>query len=330
MWMEEARLDAILCSCRRSLPSLRSGIRCYMSFVAHCAIAGKERKPQYFPPSLETLLAWSSLFRCPGTWSNYIGYVKTACMLCKASTAVLDDPAMRRAKSSIAKRRNFIPRTPLWIRRQLVEEVFTSTVGVEGLEAYAHLYLMTYCFLLRLPSEALPVCAGPCDGPATLHREGDKIVLTLARRKNRPQGSRLVRGCWCKQSKATCPLHVLGPFLDKHASGQPLFKGITAACALGVLRDILKTLQVPDFEKYRTHDLRRGHAKDLQLSGTSGSCLSVGCVWLSVVKGAPLWVILAAGEWTSPAFLRYLDIHRLETDLVIQAHIENSDEEPDS
>jgi hypothetical protein len=47
------------------------------------------------------------------------------------------------------------------------------------------------------------------------------------------------------------------------------------------------------------------------------------------VRGAPLYVILAAGEWASPAFLSYLDIHRLETDLVIQAHLENSDEEPD-
>jgi hypothetical protein len=64
-------------------------------------------------------------------------------------------------------------------------------------------------------------------------------------------------------------VHVLGPFLDQHASGQPLFKGITAASALGMLRDLLGAMQVPDSDKYRTHDLRRGHAKDLQLSGES-------------------------------------------------------------
>ena len=36
------------------------------------------------------------------------------------------------------------------------------------------------------------------------------------------------------------------------------------------------------------------------------------------VAGAPLWQILAAGEWRSPAFLEYMDIHRLENDVVVQ------------
>ena len=32
-WVESARLDAVLGSCARSLPSLRSGIRCYIAFA---------------------------------------------------------------------------------------------------------------------------------------------------------------------------------------------------------------------------------------------------------------------------------------------------------
>ena len=62
---------------------------------------------------------------------------------------------------------------------------------------------------------------------------------------------------------------------------------------------------------FRTQDLRRGHALDLQLSG------------------APLWAILSAGEWKSPAFLQYLDMHRLETELVVQAHLDESEGEGD-
>ena len=42
-------------------------------------------------------------------------------------------------------------------------------------------------------------------------------------------------------------------------------------------------------------------------------------------QGAPLWEILAAGEWKSPAFLLYLDMHQLERDLVVQAHVDDSD-----
>ena len=41
-----------------------------------------------------------------------------------------------------------------------------------------------------------------------------------------------------------------------------------------------------------------------------------------------MYVILAAGEWRSPAFLKYLDMRRLETDVVLQAHMdEESDDE---
>ena len=45
--------------------------------------------------------------------------------------------------------------------------------------------------------------------------------------------------------------------------------------------------------------------------------------------GAPLWEILAAGEWTSPAFFKYLDLHRLDTELVVQAHAGESDSDMD-
>ena len=45
------------------------------------------------------------------------------------------------------------------------------------------------------------------------------------------------------------------------------FRSITAANALKVLRVMLGLVGVTDPEKYRTHDLRRGHAKDLQLAG---------------------------------------------------------------
>ena len=57
-----------------------------------------------------------------------------------------------------------------------------------------------------------------------------------------------------------------------------------------------------------------------------GMCFSVLVMeaWV-YASGAPLWEILAAGEWSSPAFLKYLDLHRLDTELVVQAHACESD-----
>ena len=96
---------------------------------------------------------------------------------------------------------------------------------------------------------------------------GDYLLVVLKSQKNRPDGSRLVRGCWCRECPRTCPVHVLGPLLSKRQSGTKLFPHATAAGALRVLREMLDILGLPKAELYRTHDFRRGHAKDLQLSG---------------------------------------------------------------
>ena len=67
-------------------------------------------------------------------------------------------------------------------RRQRVEQIVTVLKSVNGQEQYASLFLLAYAFLLRLPSEALPVRVGPCEGRATLTLAGDKLVLNLASR----------------------------------------------------------------------------------------------------------------------------------------------------
>ena len=51
-------------------------------------------------------------------------------------------------------------------------------------------------------------------------------------------------------------------------------------------------------------------------------------IWL--FAGAPLHEILAAAEWSSPAFMKYINLHSLERDLVVQSHCEESDDEVES
>ena len=135
----------------------------------------------------------------------------------------------------------------------------------------AVLYLFTYVFLLRLPSEALPAIAGGegCpDAHSILVCDGSKLTLTLQSRKNRPQGSQLTRGCWCSKSAATCPVRVLGRIVGSRSPGEPLFGGISSKRAATNLRHMLHETGVKKSSHYRTHDLRRGHARDLQLAGS--------------------------------------------------------------
>jgi len=50
------------------------------------------------------------------------------------------------------------------------------------LAMYGKLFLVTYVFLLRLPSEALPITVGRESSGNALFLEGDELVLRLRRR----------------------------------------------------------------------------------------------------------------------------------------------------
>ena len=64
---------------------------------------------------------------------------------------------------------------------------------------------------------------------------------------------------------------------------------------------------VPNAQLFRSQDMRRGHAKDLQDAGKS------------------IKEILSAGEWKSPAYLKYQDLDKYEHDIILSAHLDDSD-----
>ena len=124
---------------------------------------------------------------------------------------------------------------------------------------------------IRLPSEALPVQKGDVDnipmGKSVIYDDGRAVTLLLRWRKNTLEETRITRTCWCSQSRATCPVHVMRVLLDKLSVGAALFPKISKSSALVTLRRMLAELDVPMATSYGTHDLRRGHARDLQSSG---------------------------------------------------------------
>ena len=305
VWYKSARTAAISGSCPKSHKSAMSGLRCYVAF-GEAVGAG-------LPPSTDDLLAWSQLFRSSGTFMNYVGYVKFACDLMELPCAHLDQRLLARAKSSIDKRRQFVPRGQYFLRLDMVCMLLRLAEGVPPLLPYAMAFLTSYVFLLRLPSECLPIrtdgVGESADEQAVIEVTGEKISLKLRTRKNKLHGSLLVRRCWCKSCLETCPVHVLGAYYKDLGEGVKPFKHITAASALRVLRDMLGQLEVERAGLYRTHDFRRGHARDMQACGRT------------------LAEILQAGEWSSPAFMKYLDMMALERDAVMEAHLDESGDE---
>ena len=116
-----------------------------------------------------------------------------------------------------------------------VAVVFYRDVDVDGLRLFVTARLRShshaaffpgplFALFARVPSECWPIVAcgggeGNVFGPSQVHKSelyfaGDMLVLCLKSRKNRPEGSRLVRSCWCSRCTLTCPVHVLGPYFQ--------------------------------------------------------------------------------------------------------------------
>lgn len=308
-WLSSARAAALLGACPRSIASFKSGVAAWFAFAREAlALHGRE-----LPPSADGLLAWSLLFRSDLTFSNYISHVKLACQVCGLPVDVFRDTPLRRAKCAIRKRGAFLPRAPLFIREDALCALLKQANERQESAVFAQLFLVTYVFLLRLPSEALGISF---DGVAFRQGAGASLILCdgllqlkLARRKNKQFGSVLQRACWCARCTATCPVHALGAWFAGLPVGTKPFSDITAAGSLSTLRFFLAQLGVKDAALYRTHDLRRGHALDLQQ------------------RGGTLREILQAGEWSSPAFLSYLDMTQLELGAVVEAHLAESEDD---
>ena len=88
----------------------------------------------------------------------------------------------------------------LSLARNRVELMINWCTEKSMFESIVPVFVMAYAFMLRLPSEALPIVVGPSDDASSFFKEGDTVVLELKRRKNKPRGSRLVRKCWCSTS----------------------------------------------------------------------------------------------------------------------------------
>ena len=315
-FLELARAKALTDGCKDSIESVKSGIRCYMHFAEKVL----NKRSGRLPPSVDELLTWSRFFRCKGTFENYCGYLRLACLLEGVSVEAFDHPSLKRAKVAIKKRMLFRPRARLFIKRPLLKQLLDHCAATK--RRLGMLFLTSYIFLLRVPSEALPLVCGDSgladegQEQSVLYCDSDQqVCLKLKKRKNKPEGSLLKRGCWCRSvDRSLCPVHVLWEYMQQFSFGQKVFGDISASSALWELRRCLGELGTPDAELYRCHDFRRGHADDLRESGAD----------MSEIKAT-------LDHLSDAAKLRYLNLVDLEANRVGRGHLsESSSEDEDS
>ena len=143
---------------------------------------------------------------------------------------------------------------------------------------------------------------------------GSEFAMRLATRKNKFRGFTLRRGCLCSSlpgARDICPVHALSVAVAGKPEGALLFptwaqRGSQAL--LQSLRRRLCLLGVPNFHEFGLHSLRRGQAQQI------------------LDDGGSLADVLRAGQWSSPAFLLYLDFAEVEQEAVMESWCFSDDE----
>ena len=151
-----------------------------------------------------------------------------------------------------------------------------NLIAKDGNRAHGALWLLTYLWLLRLPSEAtlllvssrwvlqlqlfsqaLPVCVcsgEPPDGAyqSAIWRCGNQICLMLNRRKNRQGGSGIMRReCSCKGAPSVCPVHVLWDgYLAEIPAGTAPWQKVSPVQVLSWMRKALSDLGVGSIVRF--------------------------------------------------------------------------------
>ena len=162
-WLLMAKYQAIMGSCPKSMNSLKSGIRTYLDFVEEYGFEACA-----WPPTLDVLLAWSCTFkylilsvvwlkylvrcgcRCMKTFTNYLNYVRAACLSVGLPNQVFEQKeALRRAKVSIFKKGDHVERPKMWVRLEALTSMACKLITMPELYCCFAMFLTTYAFHLR-------------------------------------------------------------------------------------------------------------------------------------------------------------------------------------
>jgi hypothetical protein len=240
-FLENSRAAAVMGNCPKSRKNFRSGVTLWCSFVK--ALHGQEEAG--WPPRLDDMLAWTHSFTCLGTFCNYEGQVRTAAIALGLPVPAACDPALKRARGAIAKRMLSAPRPKVFLQRSTVFNMLAVDTEMLGM-----LWVASYVFLLRVPSEALPMAKGGegVVGQSVLSLvDPTTVELRLGCRKNKPRGERLRRSCSCRDSgrHPMCPVHALWhAFFAKLEPGAQPWAHLAPRAVISHIRGTLTRLQV--------------------------------------------------------------------------------------
>ena len=240
----------IIRTAQGSLRSVTSGVRIYVRFAA---VLG--RTP--FPPTTDTVRAWSCIFKPGRTYQNYLFHREKACFLLDLDTN-WDTPAIRTISHGLENSQgrsfafpNFIFPSALLVHTHDGANLALFPGGLPFLPFLS----------LRAPSETLQLQRAFADDPITefapqtdkaligirTYKDCQLLVIKFAFRKNIRGGCVRFRPCIFFETdprgRALCPIHAIWPLIrNRTAAGARLFPEITACSFNRALKAIMPKL----------------------------------------------------------------------------------------
>ena len=317
----EARVATLkLTTQRKSLPSVASGLRCWHAFATSVL---SYRETDTLPPKCARhIVSFVAIFQNPGTARNYVSYVRWACVFHRLSADWHDQELQMVLrgldKDYMARNLGQLSNKPV-LTETLVAQLVTLCDGLPACAELGDLFLASWQFLLRVPSEGIPLQWGTQDElhclPEGRHSafvvdDQHGLHLRLRARKHRPRGLLLVRPCCCKagQLNVLCVGHRVRSRFAAAEAGSRVAQ-ISSKDALKKLQSFLFMLQVPGAERHTWKAFRAGKATFL------------------VHQGFPLPHVLSAGEWSCQAVLRYVPEDHVKNAAFLQAVLDSDDKE---
>ena len=284
----------------KSTGQVASGLR---SWAAFCDALGRRA---HFPATEDDVMLYTGIFRCGQTLGNYLGHLKLAHRLL-GEEVTFDTHRVRTASRGAKKTLGPMRRLGMAIQSPLATRLVRLALSI-GENAMAVAIAWAHNFLLRVGDECVPLrMAGPQGGGSGEFEHsqvtitGEMVKVVLKTRKSRPRGSVMERRCTCDRNRWLCPCHVGGDWWQGKKAGDRAFPGMSYASFLRSLRRLLLLAQVRGAQAYGSHAFRRGAARDLWASSRSVAA------------------VLAAGEWSSGAFLKHLQSEVVGDEMAINA-----------
>ena len=297
-YMDMEVSTAMIASIAQSAKSYASGLRCWGAFCDVMAV------PRHFPAEQCDVLRFKTVFRNVATYSQYLKHLRFAHRLLRMKSTWYDE-VVKQVERGGTKLQPIPLERPALLASQ-VRAVIRAALSRHDLEM-ATLYSVARLFLLRVPSEALPLERN--GEHSRIEIEGGNVHITLYKRKNTRKPSVLHRSCVCaNEGRSLCAVCSLKSWLARPSVRDRLFN-VSTHSFLKYLRRDIASAGVRNAENFGSHAFRRGMARDI------------------VAAGGTLATLLLAGQWSSGAYRAYLQGQAIDEQAIAKLVIDQSDDE---